>query len=197
MSLSLNAQIIETKISNHKLELGFHINDYFISYKDPITFEKFYYLDLGLEPYITYYPTNNLGVGISFYYSFVKSDFIELVPLKAIGVYSRYYIPYKINKKVLNRFDFFVEIFLAKSNFKEDINQPVYNTKHFDVSSPYMYEKFSQTIIHAPILGVNFQLFKKLNAEVSVGYKIYIDGKEYFDPRVGLTYYLFNDDIKL
>lgn len=186
------AQILKENNSFHKIELGFHVSDYYLNYKNPVTFEKVYFFDFGIEPYFLYFPIKNFGIGLSYYYSFIKSNFIELPSFKSVGIFSRYYIPYSINKKFFSRFDFFIEVFIAKTNYKEDYNQPVYHTKYFELTSPFVYNKLSQTVFHAPIIGLNIKIFKNLKAEISAGYLQYINGKNYFDPRLGITYYFFN-----
>lgn len=185
------SQIIIKKEECHKFEYGFHTNGMLLDHKDPITFDKSYYIFLGTELFVGSFPVKNLGIGVIASYSFVKSNFISLPPLYSAGIYARYYIPYKINRKILKNFDFFIETNYNKTNYLYSINQPIYKTNDFDVSYPFIYNKLSQTNINIPI-GFNYKIIKKLYVEISYQYVMFPKGNNKHSTRVGLNYYFLN-----
>ncbi|MCD4791595.1 MAG: hypothetical protein K8R54_00050 [Bacteroidales bacterium] len=190
--ISAVSQMITKKDESHKFEAGFHTNFSMVDYKDPDTFDKSYLIFWGTEPFIGFYPVKNLGFGIIASYSFVKSSFISLPPLYSAGVYVRYYIPFKINRKILNNIDFFLEANYNKTNYLYSENQPLHVTDVFDVSYPFIYNKLNQTNINIPA-GINFKIVKKLHIEISYQYIIFLQGSNKIGARLGLNYYFFNN----
>jgi len=96
-------------------------------YKNPNTFEKIYHYNVHIDAHIGYFFNKNFGLGITAVKGFSQSN-IEPFSMynnqkfHGIGVYGRYYIPLKINIKVLDRMLFFLEVVYRKTNFTRTVN---------------------------------------------------------------------------
>jgi len=98
-----------------------------LHYRDPNTFEKFNLYNVHIDAHIGYFFNSNFGVGITAVKGFSQSNIepwsiYNNQKFHGIGVYGRYYIPLKIDIKVLDRMLFFLEVVYRKTNFTRTNN---------------------------------------------------------------------------
>lgn len=182
------SQVLIKREKNFAFEIGYNTDGLIMDYKDPVTFDKAYFIMLGIRPYLGYFPIQNFGFGFSSYYSFVKSNFVSMPPLYAVGLFAKYYFPYNLNKPFFRRMDFFSEINYNRTNYLFSENQPVYQSDFSDVSGPIVYKRLSQNNINI-IVGLNFKIYKNFYWENSLKYGIFCKGNSHFGGRTGITYY--------
>ncbi len=170
---------------------GFHNGFSYANFLiDDVQMERGNLFAAEFEPYLGYYPINNLGIGISYSYEFMLSNIYEKDPFIEFGVFVRYYIPYVINKSFLRRIHLFSEFTFSRANYKTVpfINKTVSYKTWFLDENFIMSDRMDQKLFTIPI-GVQLNVWKGLNIEISAQYMNFLNGAKYFKPRVGIEYH--------
>lgn len=149
-----NAQIDSSRNIILGLENGF----LWYNLKDPVTREQFNLFGLHLAPNIGFCIKDRFLLGVIGEYDSFKSNFTEIEPFKAIGVYGRYYIDF--DKRIENpfikkRFLFYGELSFHKSNNYNGGTEMV------------VLDKLSESLIRAN-LGVAFKVWKRFYIESTI-----------------------------
>ncbi len=172
------SQFLSKHEKTPKFIFGFHSNGQIKLEKDPITFDKTYLYLIDTELHISFYPIKNLGFGLMFDYMYTKSNYIYYPSFYSYGFFIRYYSHLKINKIILDRLRFFVELNINKANYKIEKK----------LEYPTVYDKANQIIINIPV-GIQFQIWKGLYYETAFEYSIFVNGINFISPRIGLEYH--------
>jgi len=152
-------------------------------YKNPHTFEKFHLYNVHIDTHVGYFFNNNFGLGVTAVKGFLQSN-IEPFSMynnqkfHGIGVYGRYYIPLKINIKVLDRMLFFLEVVYRKTNFTRT-NDWIYvhgNTLKYNLTKIIPF-------------GMQMRVWKNLFIGTSFEYLIFTEKIRYPVYRTGFEYH--------
>ncbi len=157
-----------------KFIFGFHSNGQI----ENNHYNNTYLYLIDTELHISFYPIKNLGFGLMFDYMYTKCNYAYYPSFYSYGFFIRYYSSLKINKTLLDRLRFFVEIDINIANYKIE-------KKH---EYPTVYDKANQIIINIPV-GFQFKIWKGLYYETSIEYLIFLNGINLFAPRIGLEYH--------
>ncbi len=144
----------------------------------------------GIRPYFAYNVCKNIFVGCNLNYDFVSSSFYERGDLMEVGVFTRYIVPFAVDKRFWNRLHPYIEGGYSLTNYRL-----VYGTVNNYVSDDgvEVYEKFmisdklNQSKFSIPI-GVNFRLFKGFYLDYNFQYVKYINGSSRLEYLAGIGY---------
>lgn len=190
-----NAQFLTKKIETHKLEIGLSTDGSFEFFEDN-NYDEFYFFDYIVTPTISYFPTQNIGVGAIFNFSIAGSNFTEIPFQKSIGMFSRLYLPWKINNRHFKKLDFFIEFNFSLANyyFPKNMSVSILTTDPDKLGLPPVFSSMNQKNINIPI-GIKYQLTHRLYSELSYQYYYNFHEKGWFYPRIGFNYQLISDKI--
>lgn len=141
------------------------------------------------RPYISYRIIQNLYVGGAFSYEFYKSNFYTKDKLIELGVFSRYYVPFIINKRFFKNFRVYGEFAYNKTNYKVvPYVANVVEFKNITIEEDYIiYNSLNQNKITIPI-GIEFPITKKLKLDFNWQYSKYIQGTHITGFMSGVSY---------
>jgi len=164
---------------------GFHTAGITLKERDPDTFEKTYFYHIETEPHLSYYPIANLGIGIMYNFVFNRSDYTKCPSAYSYGIYLRYFVPVKFNKKFVNRMNFFIECDYNKTNFK--VTTMPFTTGYFAEYPTVI--TLERTLISIP-LGFQFRFWRNFYAECSFEPRFYSDKDIELGSRIGIEYHI-------
>ncbi len=174
LSNLLYSQLFVEQEQIPKFIFGFHSSGQI----ENINYNNTYLYLIETEPHISFYPIKHLGFGFMFNYMYTKSNFVYYPSFYSYGIFVRYYFGFQINKLILDRFSFFMEIDYNRANYQV-IEKGVY---------PTVYDKANQSIINIPI-GYQFRIWKGLFFETCFEYSMYVNGIQQINPRIGIEYH--------
>jgi hypothetical protein len=158
---------------------GFHTSGQGYNYKDPNTNEKIYLSDISIDPYLGYFFNGGFGVGITADFEFIRSNVVPNQTLYGVGLFARYYLPFIMDKKFLNRFLFFGEVMYRRTNYAVLFS----SRNEFILSDHLEYNIITFN------LGPQIRILKGLYVEITAQYTIFIEGTDFFTGRLGFEYH--------
>lgn len=172
------SQIFIKDTTSLKYSTGFYNNLlYHNEIIDKQTNEKAKLFSLEVKPYFTYHFNNNIGIGFSFSYEFFSSNYYKKKSLIECGLIARYVMPVTINKSLLKKIHFYVEIGYYKTNYlmcSETVDTFIYKTitinENFIISN-----KLNKTMVCLPI-GMQISIWNGIYFDLRWQYNIYIEG---------------------
>ncbi len=187
-----SSQIVDSTKSNlyfnyepvKQFIIGFETAGTITSNRDTITWKMNRSSLIRWEPHISYYPFINLGIGITGKIEHYQSNYLPDIPtLLEIGVMTRIFIPFKINRKYLDRISFSSELSFTKSNYY-----------YFDKSLKTIpVVNMNQNVIRIPLI-VDYKVFYGLNLRVSYRYLNFINQYDRFEFSFGLEYHFIKNN---
>lgn len=182
------SQFIVKETLNKRLSAGFINNFYF--YENVFDEgDKARMILYEIIPEITYF-VKNTALGASFGYKYAYINFYKNESFMQIGLFIRYYVPLKIDRKFLKRIKLYGETGLYKTNYvyKE---KPVEQIYYKDITLGINHVKsngMNQNLLIFPV-GIQFQLYKDLYCDFKWGYYKFIEGDGMIESKIGLIYF--------
>lgn len=176
-SSTIYGQLIVPKIDNPKFVVGLHSAGSIWFGKDSAK-NHFHDILLETEPYFCYFPIKNLGFGVMFDYMYVNSTINDFKNFYSFGLLSRYYIPFQINKEMMDKHKIYFEYNINLTNYE-------FETRY---GYPKIFDKL-QKIRHNFAMGLNLNLINGLYLDVGFQYLKFISGISFFEPRFAIEYH--------
>ena len=123
------SQLIVRKEDNPNIVFGFHTAGDILFGKDTLD-NKYHTVLLETEPFVCFFPITNLGFGIMFDYMYANTNVHDFKDFYSVGLMSRYYVPFQINRNMLNKHKIYFECNINYTNYqilRRNVYPDVYN----------------------------------------------------------------------
>lgn len=178
VSFTAKCQIVIKDSTQSKYNMGIYPNIYYYDHiLDDQSDEFARIFSCELSPYFSYNLYHNLFVGFNGSYEFFISNFYDKQNIKEIGLFSRYILPYTINKSLFRKMHLYCEVGYYRTNYKAV--SYIANTieyKGIEIEEDFVIsKKMNYSKLSIPI-GITFHVAEHIFIDLNWRKTIYIDG---------------------